>query len=618
MKELNIKNLYTGKPDAKDEVDFDSYDKFASCFVMPPNFDANQLIYGDRCFIRGYKGTGKTALLYYLENEIKENDPVSIVSFLYFKDFDTSDKCKFENIANKINKVYGIDVSIAQDVAIQTDGYIYVWKWLLLEQLINDNTRANDNLFIQDERFIHLKKLMNLIQYERLTKRRLAIPSEFTLSCSTEFAPYSTLLKPEIKLKLTTKENSKAFEMFKRIIDEAMETLETCSRTDIPYYLMIDELEAYYAEENVFKRDLLLIRDLIIAVKEFNKIYRHSNFKKTKIICSIRTEILNSIYRFIPSREINKITNGFECPLIWNYSNSTSYKHPIFQILLKRIQFSECEINGNELNDDEVFKKWFVPVVNNIPVTEFFLNQTWSKPRDVIRFLTSAQHCLHSNSTQFNQAVFNSAMEEFSSESLKEIREELNAIYKSDEIDEILCWLNGWQTIFTQEELEHRLKINFKTSALKNDVIQVLSNLYRIGLIGCKSKDTGEFLWQHRGNDIPAFSNEWLFYVHRGLFKSLAINTKSNYRKFLLRNEKKVEPNKIYEVTVMKVVPGFLIVNIDLDNKKFKASIHVSEIEEGAVYIDNIQDYYPIGTMLNAKTLYYDNNHKSWQMTLKL
>lgn len=615
MKELKIKNLYIGKPDAKDEVDFDSYDKFASCFVMPPNFDSDQLLYGDKCFIRGYKGTGKTALLYYLENLIKEQDSSSIVSFLYFKDFDTSDKCKFENIASKINKVYGVDVSIAQDVAIQTDGYVYVWKWLLLEQLINDNIRANENLFVQNEHFTHLKKLMNLIQYERLTKRRLAIPSEFTLCCSTEFAPYSTLLKPEIKLKLTTKENFKAFEMFKRIIDEAMEALAACTRTDIPYYLMIDELEAYYAEENVFKRDLLLIRDLIITVKEFNKIYKY--FKNTKIVCSLRTEILNSIYRFIPSREINKITNGFECPLIWNYSNSTSYKHPIFQILLKRIQFSEFEVNGEALNDKEIFKKWFAPVINNIPVTEFFLNQTWSKPRDVIRFLTAAQHCLHSNSSQFNQAVFISAMEEFSSESLKEIREELNAIYNSDEIDEILYWLNGWQTIFTQEELEHRLELNFKTSVLKNDLIQVLSNLYRIGLIGCKSKSTGEFLWQHRGNDMPAFSNEWLFYVHRGLFKSLAINTKSNYRKFLLKNEKNVEPDKIYEVTVVKAVPGFLIVKLNLDNKQFKGSIHVSEIEDGVVDIDNFKDYYPAGTILNAKTLFYDNKHKSWQMSLK-
>ena len=105
MEGLKIKNLYTGKPDAKDEIDFDSYEKFSSCFVMPPNFDCDQLLKDDKCFIRGYKGTGKTALLYFLENKIKNKDESAIVSFLYFKDFDTSDKCKFENIANKINKV---------------------------------------------------------------------------------------------------------------------------------------------------------------------------------------------------------------------------------------------------------------------------------------------------------------------------------------------------------------------------------------------------------------------------------------------------------------------------------------------------------------------------------
>lgn len=614
--ELKIRDIYTGMPDAKDEVDFNSYEKFENCFVMPPNFDYKQLIIGDKCFIRGYKGTGKTAILYFLENKIIEADSSSIVSFLYFKDFDTSDKFKFENIANKINKIYGVDVSISQEVAVRTDGYVYVWKWLLLEQILNDNERANDNLFVNNDAFNHFKKLMSLIKYDRLYKRKLFIPSEFILSCPMEFTPYSTLLTPEVKVKLTSKENAKAFEMFKRIIDEALESLANCTRTDIPYFLMLDELEAYYADENVFKRDLLLIRDLIFTVKEFNKLFKVSRFNQTKFICSIRTEIVNSIYRFIPSREINKITNGFECPLIWNYSNTTSFKHPIFQIMIKRIQYSEMEACGEEYSDDQIFENWFVPVVNNIPITEFFLNQTWSKPRDVIRFLTSAQHCLYSQYNKFVPAVFNSAMEEFSSESLKEIREELNAIYTPAQIDEIMFLLNGWQTIFTQDELMKRITESFPNSTIRDNLVTILSDLYRIGIIGCKSIVTGEFLWQHRGNNMPAFSDEWLFYVHRGLFKALAINTKSNYKKYLLRNEKKIVEGKIYEVEVGKVVPGFLLVNIKLDNKIFQGSIHISQIEENTVYISDLEKVYPQGTLLNAKAIKYDSNHKRWQMTL--
>lgn len=55
------------------------------------------------------------------------------------------------------------------------------------------------------------------------------------------------------------------------------------------------------------------------------------------MICSVRSEILTAIQRFIVTKEINKVTSGFSVPLNWNYTNNNSYAHPIIQILLKRI-----------------------------------------------------------------------------------------------------------------------------------------------------------------------------------------------------------------------------------------------------------------------------------------
>ena len=64
MKNIRIKDLYTGKPDAKDEVNFESPEKFIKTFVVADHFNLDSLTKGTNCFITGFKGTGKTALLF--------------------------------------------------------------------------------------------------------------------------------------------------------------------------------------------------------------------------------------------------------------------------------------------------------------------------------------------------------------------------------------------------------------------------------------------------------------------------------------------------------------------------------------------------------------------------
>ena len=72
MKDITIKEIYAGKPDAKDEINFSESDEFIKTFVVAEHFNIESLITGTNCFITGFKGTGKTALLYYLDNLLKE------------------------------------------------------------------------------------------------------------------------------------------------------------------------------------------------------------------------------------------------------------------------------------------------------------------------------------------------------------------------------------------------------------------------------------------------------------------------------------------------------------------------------------------------------------------
>ena len=83
---IKIKDIYVGRPDAKDEIHFDGIEDFVNSYVIPESYDIEGLLNGNHCFITGYKGTGKTALLFYLEYLVKKKKPYACTSFIFFKD----------------------------------------------------------------------------------------------------------------------------------------------------------------------------------------------------------------------------------------------------------------------------------------------------------------------------------------------------------------------------------------------------------------------------------------------------------------------------------------------------------------------------------------------------
>ena len=614
---LKLKDIYTGLPDAKDEYAYESFDTIKKCFVSPPNFDIDEIITGKKCFIRGYKGTGKTALLYYIANHLLETDEHSCISFILFKNFDNSQKEKIENIANNINKPKEFSLEVPNDYDISADGYLYIWKWILLEQILRDNEENNNGLFLEDDNYEKFVKTLKIISYDRVYKQPFKFPASITFACGINIPPYNVTIKPEMKLSFSSfNKNKKVFEIFKNVVDDSLTALTKCKRTDIPYYILLDELEAFYQKEEIFKRDLFLLRDLIFTVKDFNLIFTQSNFKKTKFICCIRTEVVSAINKYIPTYEINKITNGFEYPLLWNYNNN-NINHPIFQILLKRIQYTELKYNGSQLSDKEVFDKWFDSEVDGNPIIDVFLNQTWNKPRDVVRFLLAIQSSLSSNSTKFTKQAFIDSMEEYSKRSLEELKEELNASYSKNEIDEIFIWLNGFRTIFTVRELEERVEKYFSKSLLKESIIDVIKSLYRVGVLGNYSKITQNYLWKHRGNDDPVFDDEWLFFVHRGLFKALSVNTKTNFKKYLFSNKKEVKIGETFEVTIVKRMPKFLIVSFNDNYINYTGTIHISELENRFIDENYYNEHYNVGDSFNAIIIAFNEKYQDWHFSKK-
>ena len=102
MSRIAIKDIYAGMPDAKDEINTGEADKFFASFIIPPALPTDNLLNGKKFLVAGYKGVGKTSILYYLQNIAQERDPSTCTSFLYFKsDFEEVRKSNMDCIAKE-------------------------------------------------------------------------------------------------------------------------------------------------------------------------------------------------------------------------------------------------------------------------------------------------------------------------------------------------------------------------------------------------------------------------------------------------------------------------------------------------------------------------------------
>jgi len=393
------------------------------------------------------------------------------------------------------------------------------------------------------------------------------------------------------------------------LIDTAEELLVTLTRTDIPYYVFVDELEAYYGDEQTFMRDLYMIRDLIFTVKRFNLSFSHANMPKTKMICSVRSEILTAIQRFIVTKEINKITSGFSVPLNWNYTNNNSYTHPIIQILLKRIAICSDTDPTDTL---PIYRQWFPEQIHGIDTANYILNNSWCKPRDMVRLIMVAQNSLHNNTSFFSQIVFDSTSKAYSEDSLQEIKEELRALYTSEEINDIITCFTGYRTVFSVKDLQNRISQYYSGTILQTKFRQVIEDLYRLGFLGNFLPASQAYHWQHKGDSSVILSDEWRLCVHYALHGALSIGARND------RAIKRIpQTGDTAQVTVYDVLHHFALVEFILFGTNCKGSIHISEFgNHGYGYIHRLSDIVNDGDQFNVSLIEYDEKNGNWKLKL--
>lgn len=508
MSNVTIKDIYAGMPDAKDEITTGLADKFFASFFIPPELPTESFLNGKKFLISGYKGVGKTSILYFLQNAAQEQDPSTCTSFLYFKsDFEEIRKSNMDAVAKKLTAL----VDVSGEIQPNKVEFLHIWRWVFFKKIVDDCEENSNGLFVQDENWENFVKQVNRISFSSENNKVISLSS---LSVSVKVSQTSGVSAEASATFDRVAKNESAFRTLIDIVDQCEKLFQQLVRTDTPYYIFVDEMEAFYGDPDLLCRDLTLIRDLIFTIHRIN------SYEKLHIIAAIRNEIIYAMDRFIQTREINKIIDGFGVPIKWSYSNTNSYEHPIIKILMKRISVA-CD------GIPQTFKDWFPERVNNKDTVNYILDNGWNKPRDIVRFLTAAQNdSLHCNDTSFSQAAFDTLRKEYSKNSLTEIRQELQSLYTSEEIEMVIRLLRGGPGITTPEQIRKNAAKGSKAREFwdkRQD--DILEDFYRVGFWGNVNR-TGErysWRWNHKGDTGVLTGNGWELAIHNALYSELSI-----------------------------------------------------------------------------------------------
>ncbi len=504
-----IKDIYAGMPDAKDEISTNQISAFLGSFVIPPALPVDSLLDGRKFLVSGYKGVGKTSVLYYLQNEVQNRDASACTSFIYFKsDFEEVRKSNLDAVAKKLTAL--IDVS--GQIQPNKIEFLHIWRWVFFKKIVDDSIEKNHGLFQPDADWDKFEETVNKISFSSQDKHVISLSS---LSVSMQASP-SMGVSAEVEASFNREiaKNNEAFRSLVDIVDKCEELFQKLTPSETPYYIFVDEMEAYYGDVELLKRDLTLIRDMLFTIHRIN------SYGKVHIIAAIRNEIIFAMDRFIQTNELNKITDGFSVPIRWTYSNTNSYNHPIIQILMKRISVASHDPSPR-------FHQWFPEKVNNKDTVNYILDNGWNKPRDIVRLLIAAQNdSLHCNDTAFTQAAFDSLRKEYSKNSLTEIRQELQSLYSSEEIEMVVRLLRGGPRFTTAEEIRKR---TIKGSRVRTfwDERQddILEDFYRVGFWGNVNRSNAQYLWRwnHKGDTGVLYGNGWELAIHPALCSELSI-----------------------------------------------------------------------------------------------
>lgn len=511
---LTLKDIYIGSTDAKNELlygDTCEIEQFKKNFIIPPSLLIESFETRKKYFITGLKGTGKTALLRYID--IQMNDKNNISSFILFKS-DIDDELK-----KKISQISRIEIYENNSTEYDDTDFEIAWRWFIYK-LILLNSYKREIFFEKNTNFQKFKALIDSTNQDIDNTSSI-----FNMFPKIKKGMLSINIKELVKIGVDIefgKKNEVKFYSLVRQLDEAFTGLKILHGR---MNLFFDELELNYNTSKQYQKDARLIRDLIVSIEKINAVTKKNKID-ISIYAGIRSEVLNAVEAL--GKEINKPLSDFGVEILWNRPGVTAIQQPLLSIIEQRINNARNRLFLPEMNSEELWKTYFPNFILSKEPYIYILRNSWYRPRDIIRLLKIAQEQFP-DSTSFSSSVFEPIRKKYSFESWVEMSEELKAKYSSNYIDSIKKIFYGKKQIWEFIELKSdifNMADNYphiKELINRFSIDEILSDLYRVGIIGNidRTKSPSRMRFVFRGDAEILFYQE--IYLHNALLAHLSI-----------------------------------------------------------------------------------------------
>lgn len=505
-----LKDISFGDVDAKNEIlkqQRAGERDFFTSYSIPQTIDLEQFENGQKHFILGLKGTGKTALLRYLHDKVKESGCMS--ELLLFKSHVT------EEDRQKLSAGAGFQIVGTGDVSTFIQDFKEPWKWFIYQKIASTLKSSGVN----SDSAIKLYKLTRVS--ENLVTSTLG--SLFSKITSGKLHFSGEALGVAMELGIDVPPDKEASDVSISSVNRACSALLNKIEPKSPIYLFFDELELFHQTSDQFDRDRRIIRDLVSAISHVNSDSAEHG-RKVFIISSLRTEVLHSVLEL--GHEIGRDVDDFGDKLDWS-NVKDSPQHPLLNLIARKISVSAGVSEG------EVWDKFFPSKINNQEYFRFLLGSSYYRPRDIVRLLRVARD-YDRHSERFTTAHFDQTSTEYSKQTWLEITEELLASYSPEQISALQRVFLGFSTHFFMADLQERVRVrhgsdkDVQSLFKKKGINVILSDLYRIGVLGNDFivRDGGKrtkrrYRWIFRGNTTLNDSERMA--IHKSLWKHLTL-----------------------------------------------------------------------------------------------
>lgn len=494
---MKIKDIDFGEIEGKDEFDLsteENIERLKAIFVineLPIDqfLSANKRL--QKNFVYGHKGTGKTSLLKYIEYKAKEKQ-YSTLSLL-FKDI------KYDPV------VYSSFTNLLSSVKDKNTAAITFWQWFLLSVIVQQNDIDNNS----EDLIFNAKNGI----FKTLSKFLISILQGFQY----KYAPEDQDVVATLNLQSLNINEANDYIQAGIKIKNLVNLINSQNLTHL--YVFIDELETSKLSNN-YDEEAILIKNLILTVSNLNRLFSNISF-----IAAIRSEVLENI--FSSGDEINKILENKGYEIKWKYDNFTT-SHPLILMVIKKMKYSMQQYSNDSkiihVPDNDIFQRWFPEKLlrgldgNN---AKFLLNNTWVKPRDIIRLMKIMQSKAK-DAAYFTQEHYDESVKEYSEKAWIEMKEELVSIMNQDQMTFIESVFRNYYKNFTYSEIKKRFKETSKLEELEINFI--INKLYDIGFIGNHDYvNSQKIIYRYSFRGDRGLDTTMKIEVHRGLWKYFSL-----------------------------------------------------------------------------------------------